>query len=180
LIIAIANEFDLVPRADQAYIRSLIDLYRSVYGLAPAMDGAIGMESINQSSTYVDSEISSYTLPPLYFEEVTERMKNKTTNRLDNCWKLPLPDYHLIGDIVILRKEDASERVAGEAEAEVKGVDIREKSPRQIVRALSVPQEEFARFLFCGIETHRRIYYNERIDLVARGEFNCRNGWEIE
>ncbi|KAK0751769.1 Alpha/Beta hydrolase protein [Schizothecium vesticola] len=33
--LAILNEYDMIPRADRAYIRSIVDLYRTSHGLAP-------------------------------------------------------------------------------------------------------------------------------------------------
>ncbi|KAF7592076.1 hypothetical protein BBP40_000742 [Aspergillus hancockii] len=40
------------------------------------------------------------------------------------------------------------------------------------LRAIEVPRADFDRLLFCRVAVHRRVCYGERVDLLAKGEFN--------
>lgn len=46
-----------------------------------------------------------------------------------------------------------------------------------ILRVLTVAPDEFARLLFCHVSVHRRVSYQERVDLLLAGRFNGREGW---
>ncbi|KAF5973036.1 hypothetical protein FCOIX_8987 [Fusarium coicis] len=73
-IYAVVNEHDLVPRVDQSYITSIISLYRSAYGLP--------LSEFN-SSTFTNS---------------TQADRNQ-----DPVWKLPPPDFYVVGNAIVLR-----------------------------------------------------------------------------
>ena len=145
LSLAFVNEFDIVPRADQTYVRSLIDLYRSVYNLPPQMTDAIPQTA--------ETPERPFELPPLNFgdEKATESNETEDGQR----WRLPKADYNIIGDLVLLRKEKQDGRIAG-----------------RILRAHSIATEEFQKLLFCGVQTHSRTYYGERVGLILEGNFN--------
>ncbi|KAG5787101.1 hypothetical protein H9Q69_013830 [Fusarium xylarioides] len=72
-IYAIVNEHDLVPRVDQGYITSIINLYRSAYGLP--------LSEFN-SSTFTNTQ---------------------GDKKHDTIWELPAPDFYVVGNIIVLR-----------------------------------------------------------------------------
>ncbi|KAE8351979.1 alpha/beta-hydrolase [Aspergillus coremiiformis] len=45
------------------------------------------------------------------------------------------------------------------------------------LRAVEVPRSDFDRLLFCRVAVHRRVCYEERVGLIAQGEFNEKTGW---
>jgi hypothetical protein len=149
--LAFVNEFDIVPRSDQTYIRSLIDIYRSIYNLPPLMDNAIREPDTN-------AENNEYVLPPLEFDDdnVGERHSIPAEG---NHWKLPKAEYHIIGDIVLLRKVRMT------------------TASEQILLAQSIAQEEFQKLVYCGNKNHSRTYYSDRVELMLEGKFNHRLGW---
>ncbi|EGU77641.1 hypothetical protein FOXB_11871 [Fusarium oxysporum f. sp. conglutinans Fo5176] len=73
-IYAVVNEHDLVPRVDQGYITSIISLYRSAYGL-PLSD----------------------------FNNTTFTNNTQADRNQDAIWKLPPPDFYVVGNIIVLR-----------------------------------------------------------------------------
>lgn len=91
-LLSFVNEYDMVTRADRAYLRSVVDLYRSRYGL-PSV-GAKEMES-------------KYKLELAGLGKPTEQPVDERPE-----WSLPSSFYHLVGDIVViqsnLRASDAS------------------------------------------------------------------------
>jgi hypothetical protein len=155
LNLAFVNEFDMVPRADQTCVRSLIDLYRSIYHLEPLMTDAIR----NPKEPTV-----KYELPPFDFGQ-NESETHNGDPKIDNQWKLPLAEYHIIGDLVLLRKEKDTRARAGVTSG-------------RVLRALSISPQEFEKLLYCGIETHSRTYYDDRVELISQGKFNYKNRWE--
>jgi hypothetical protein len=149
LVLSIVNEYDLVPRADQAYIRSLVDLYRSIYHLPPIQDDR-GQEAVE------------FHLPRLSFD-LRNSLKDK---KIDALWSLPRPVYWHIGRIVVL-KVSLMEKKGEENEED-----------EWMLRALTVKPEDFARLLFCNVDIHKRLRYRERIDMLLEGRFNGREGWQ--
>src|SRR5436190_441497 len=55
VMLAIVNEYDIVPRADGPYLRSLVDLYRSKYGLPPIIDS---LPPDLEHSSFLESSVS--------------------------------------------------------------------------------------------------------------------------
>lgn len=162
VLLAVVNEFDLVPRADQAYVRSLIDLYRSIYSLQPMMNDAIQLKNTDCLDQVDKTETSEYTLPPLFFGDTdSDTLQGEGDEMQENYWKLPMPDFHLIGEILLLRKQV-----------------INGDRPQKCLRATSILHEHFEKLLYCGLETHSRRFYGERIDLILQGRFNNQLGWE--
>ena len=158
--LAFVNEFDMVSRIDQSYFRSLIDLFRSVHGLDPVMGG-----EISRKGTKVDdsaSEDTQYTLPPLDFDGKDNSLAFNRTDSL--VWPLPNAEYHVHGELVLLRKEHNQQ---------VKSKDgvIKE------LRALSIRTRDFEKLLYCGVKTHHRTNYNDRMGSILQGRFNYKNGW---
>ncbi|KAF5626698.1 uncharacterized protein FTJAE_9555 [Fusarium tjaetaba] len=73
-IYAVVNEHDLVPRVDQSYITSIISLYRAAYGL-PLSD----------------------------FNNTTFTNNPQADGNKDAVWKLPPPDFYVVGNVIVLR-----------------------------------------------------------------------------
>ena len=61
---AFVNEFDLLPRTDQVYLRSLVDLYRASYDLQPLTVDSISRKGSEAGDQSLDGK-STYTLLPL-------------------------------------------------------------------------------------------------------------------
>jgi hypothetical protein len=97
------NEYDLVPRADSEYVRSLVDLYRSIYNLAPIQDN-------------VQQEPTPW-LPRLSFD--TRDTKPKPDSK---PWPLPLPEYFHIGKIVVFKVKLAEPAAEGDDELILRAV----------------------------------------------------------
>ncbi|KAK3326735.1 Alpha/Beta hydrolase protein [Apodospora peruviana] len=159
--LAFVNEFDIVPRVDQAYIRSLIDLYRASYNLGPLMADAVKQEDKKTPDL-------PYVLPPLefQFEDEADDTKDGGSGQQEHeagkVWKLPIPQYHILGDIVLLRKD----RVVVDA------------AVKRVLRAYSFAHDEYEKLLYVGTQTHSRTYYQDRVSLLQEGRFNDRQSWE--
>lgn len=130
--LAILNEYDMVPRADRAYIRSVVDLYRTAHGLAPIH---------TPPTPEPDSEPKAYL-----------------------AWPLPSPQYHLVGDIIVLRL-----RLSGGALSAPVDDALSQASTltAPMVEAVRVAPGELGGLLFCDLATHRRRAYLERMDIWA-------------
>ena len=161
LNLAFVNEFDMVCRVDHSYLRSLIDLYRSVYGLNPMMKDEIARKE--EKPGVSNMEDTQYVLPPLEFQSTEqEAAANPTENGL---WPLPKAEYHIFGDLVLLRKEHNTR------------VKPNERTSKEL-RALSIRAQDFEKVLYCGIRTHSRTYYGDRIESIIQGNFNYKDGWD--
>jgi len=90
-MLSFVNEFDMVPRADQPYVRSIIDMYRARYGLPCC------------SAQPVRQDI-----------DLTAQTGVLSARR----WALPPPCYQLVGDIILSRKA-ARVPVANDGASEV-------------------------------------------------------------
>lgn len=130
--LAIVNEYDMVPRADRSYIRSVVDLYRTAHGLAPLH---------TPPTPDPDSEPKALA-----------------------AWPLPPPQYHLVGDIIVLRL-----RLSGGALSAPVDDALSQASTltAPMVEAVRVTPAEFGKLLFCDLATHRRRGYLERMDIWA-------------
>lgn len=107
----------------------------------------------------------AYVLPPLEFQvdEKGDSSQEDQKNEED-CWRLPRAEYHILGEVVILRKERGN------------GMRPGQKGAREL-RAYTMPIHEYEKLLFCGVQTHSRSYYGDRIELLRRGAFNGRESW---
>jgi len=148
LVLSMINEYDLVPRADQAYIRSLVDLYRSIYSLPPIPD-----DTAKESST-------NFVIPRLSFESRSD----DTEKRIQKVWSLPKPVYWHIGKLVVLKVKLANKKETEDDE--------------WILNASVVTPQNFARLLFCNVDIHKRLRYQERVDMLLEGRFNGRTTWQ--
>lgn len=159
--LAFVNEFDMVSRVDQSYVRSLIDLLRSVYGLEPGMNDEIVRQEERPGTP--DTEDTQYVLSPLDFPNMDQKAAINPTE--DRPWALPKPDYHIFGDLVLLRKERNTL------------VESKQRSSKEL-RALSIRAQDFEKLLYCGITIHSRTHYDDRMESILQGKFNYKDGWE--
>ncbi|KAH0558381.1 hypothetical protein GP486_004959 [Trichoglossum hirsutum] len=153
LVLAIVNEYDLVSRADQLYVRSLVDLYRSLFQLPPIKDDKSGETGTTPSSTQEGSDL--------------EASRPQVAKR---SWDLPAPEIWLVGEVVLLRTEIV-ETQANDGQGKPT-VDM-----KRALKVFAVAPEEFAKLLFCRISVHRRNEYHKRVGLIESGQFNAQNGW---
>ena len=151
----------MVCRIDQSYFRSLTDLFRSIYGLEPVMNDEIARKEDKPGTR--NTEDTQYMLPPLDFQNTDQKAALNLTENLP--WPLPKAEYHIFGDLVLLRKEQNT-RVKSE-----------ERSSKEL-RALSIRTQDFEKLLYCGIKTHSRTNYDDRMESVLQGKFNYKGGWE--
>lgn len=149
------NEYDLVSRADGAYALSLIDLYRSIYKLPPIQD----------DDSRHRLKLPTPQLPRFSFDARTGEQEG---DRLP-VWPLPQPEYWQLGQIVVFKVKLAEGTMgtgSGFARDEL------------ILRAVTISPEEFVKLLFCDVSSHRRVSYQERIDLLLKGRFNGKRVWD--
>lgn len=161
--LAFVNEFDMVSRVDHSYLRSLIDLFRSVYGLQPGMNDEIVRQEEYPGTPNTDD--THYVLPPLSLPNVDQKAAVNPTE--DRPWALPKPDYHIFGELVLLRKEQSTSA----------SVESKQRSSKEL-RALSIRAQDFEKLLYCGIKIHSRTHYDDRMESILRGKFNYKDGWE--
>jgi hypothetical protein len=143
ILLTIANEYDLVSRADGAYALSLVDLYRSIYSLPPIQDNK--------------QNVPAPELPRLSFDAI-----NAGNNHLP-VWPLPQPEYWHIGQLVVFKVKLA----------ELAADDSLDGGKDELVlRTVTVSPEAFGKLLFCDVSSHRRESYRERVNLLLKGRFN--------
>jgi hypothetical protein len=145
LILNIINEYDLVTRADRPYIRSLIDLYRSIYDLPPIDER-------------VPKDIGTPQIPSTNPHGESFSDRNEATAKY---WALPEPTYWHFGELVVLKL----------------GISTEEPENQLALSAWNISPENFEKLLFCRVAVHRRVVYQERVQLLAAGRFNGRRGF---
>jgi hypothetical protein len=162
-MLAFVNEFDLVTRADQTYVRSLIDLYLTSYKRPSLMGGPVPIRSESLPGKS-DVEEVPFTLPPLTFQ-LDDEPERMTGDNKSSAWKLPQSDYHILGEIILLRKERETK--------------TDQRKGREL-RAYTMSLREYESLVFCGVQTHSRSFYGDRIELLRKGTFNHKNSWRVE
>jgi hypothetical protein len=164
------NEFDIICRADAKYVLSLVDLYRSIYGLPPIQRED---EEIVKGNTMPSIESASvHQISPGSGAGSGDR---ESVGSMD--WRLPEPEYWHPQEIVVL-KLGLRDTGAHNEENDDEGVaSVRDSVALAAVRVLP---EDFARLLFCRVAVHHRLRYRERVDMIAQGMFNNLGGWGVE
>ncbi|KAI9771960.1 MAG: hypothetical protein M1839_002593 [Geoglossum umbratile] len=152
LVLDFVNEYDLVARADPNYIRSLVDLYRTIYRLPKIQDHATAEEDRRVLLGLSGGE----------WRSMYDRRASLPV------WPLPAPDYFHLGQVIVLK--------AGvtDLEGEIGGAG---QEARLDLRAYVVRPDEFARLLFCRISVHTRLIYLENVKEIAEGRLHGRTGW---
>jgi hypothetical protein len=133
-ILAVVNEHDLVPRVDQSYITSIISLYRSAYGL------------------------------PLAELNTAFANHSRVTTNHDTHWRLPPPDFWVVGNIIVLRAKLALAVVQPRRNQTSTTADL----PPQKFDMLRVSPLEFCKLLFFEISVHKRKVYLNRLEKLAQ------------
>lgn len=137
----IINEYDVVPRADRPYIRSLVDLYRSRYGLPPISD---------------DAPLEREYRVSLDLSSSNDGCARRSNGDNSSDWSLPKPELHLIGDIILLK-------TALKMNVTTDGQRIGET----FLKAVKVSSEQLGRLLFCSTAVHRKLYYADQVKLIS-------------
>jgi hypothetical protein len=159
LVLAIVNELDTVVRADRSYLLSLIQLYRSATTSPLLADGTNAPQTGTAAIPDFNGDCTRQEPPkPSELTDVTT---------LKPLWSVPLPEYHLIGEIIILKMTLVADIHDG-AEA----------SNSIILKAIKVASDELAKLIFWSTEVHSRVYYTKRVSMILEGIFNGRTGWE--
>jgi hypothetical protein len=132
-ILAAVNEHDLVPRVDQSYITSIISLYRSAYGL-PLTEFNTGFTNNSRAAT-----------------------------NHDTYWKLPPPDFWVVGNIIVLRAKLDLTTMQPRLNQDRNTADRQQKFD-----ILRVSPLEFCKLLFFEISVHKRKVYLNRLEKLAQ------------
>ncbi|KAF5588517.1 hypothetical protein FPANT_6592 [Fusarium pseudoanthophilum] len=137
-IYAVVNEHDLVPRVDQSYITSIISLYRAAYGL-PLSD----------------------------FNNTTFTNNPQADRNQDTVWKLPPPDFYVVGNVIVLRaKLDYNALQSTSSQDHTESMDT--TAPSQKLDILRVSPIEFCKLLFFEISVHKRKIYLNRLERLVQ------------
>jgi hypothetical protein len=157
IVLDLINEFDLVTRTDRSYISSLVDFYRWIYNQPPLTNIC---KDHNKMSA---RELQTSTNAP---ESTTE----STSQASDNVsWPLPPAELSHIGQRVILKMS-----LPTTSANEINGVNVADDLT---LSAWRVSTKDFEKLLFCRVAVHHKVLYQERIERLAKGCFNGRNGW---
>jgi len=145
-------------RADRSYLLSLIHLYRSA-SRSPLEEQTknhqAGAAAIpNSNGDFTDQE-------PLDLNELAVVAAPKP------IWPVPSPEYHLIGEIIVLKMSLAG-HIHGDVEA---------SSPLTL-KVIKIQPDELAKLIFWSTEVHSRVHYTKRVLIILEGMFNGRTGWK--
>jgi hypothetical protein len=142
-VLAFVNEYDIVPRADRPYVRSIVNLYRSRYGLpsvaSPGIAPSLEQMEVNSAETSIVLE--------------SDGMSQGGKMEME-LWALPKPSYHVVGNIIVLQSPHATAPSATQG------------PPAKSVRAVQVSQSEFQDLLFCDLGVHKRKTYLQRMEMM--------------
>jgi hypothetical protein len=151
-MLAIANEYDAVVRADRSYLLSLIELYQSAG--ESSLSATTSMASITSDST-VDTKSDTFSA----------QSKTPGINREKTMWQLPPPEYHHIGEIVLLKVSVPELSGTGEF-------------PALSLTAMKVHPMVLSSLVFCDTAVHSRVHYTKRAQMILDGKFNNGSGWQ--
>jgi hypothetical protein len=132
----------------------MIDLYQS-----------INRKGIGQLEK--DGTVERKTMPRDDSQEAATKLRTSQEEHGAPIWPLPKPDYHHIGECVVLKVS------VGKFDTAVEGI-----SPPIELRAVQIPDDKLAGLIFCGTQVHSRIYYTKRIRMLLEGKFNGADGWD--
>jgi hypothetical protein len=138
LLLAFANERDLVSRVDGDYVRSLVNLYRKARGYPPVPHDQKAPPRDLQVGQTEPEALESVNPSGLTGEEGEE-----TTAK---PWPLPPPEFCNFGKIIVSRNANPE--------------DVFE------LRPVSVAPEEFSKLMFCDVRVHSRKIYVENAELL--------------
>lgn len=131
------NEYDLVPRADGPYIASIIDLYRLSYERSP----------------------NSQDLGP-------KSRTNVIDDERPDTWDVLPPDYHILGQIVILRLKLGFTSLETPSGQSLLG----QVMPTRHMDMVQITPSTFSQLLFFDTSIHKRRVYLSRIEEIYQGQ----------
>ena len=145
LLLAFANEKDVVSRVDNDYVRSILDIYRISCGDPPLMKK-------NASDTQVP-QVEKENQPPQPRETGMEPDGKLDTSEIPTpFWDLPEPNYYNLGEIIVFRNANPN------------GDDFE-------LRPVSVEPEKFCKLVYCDIGVHSKLIYVQNVeDLLGLAE----------
>jgi hypothetical protein len=146
------NEYDLVPRVSRSYVRSLVDLLRSIYHLPKIEDTGTAAD---------DWEV----LHGFGHKLAGDGTRNAHRQHNLPVWDLPRPELHHIGPAIVLKATYHDDETTGDVGREWN------------LSAYTVEAREFAKLLFCRISVHARPIYVENTREIAQGRLHGRDGW---
>ena len=138
LLLAFANERDLVSRVDGDYVRSLVDLYRKARGYPPAQHAKKARPGDSQFERPESETLESVNPPDPTGEEGNETITQP--------WPLPEPEFCNFGEIIVSRNATPD--------------DVFD------LRPVLVQPGEFSRLIFCDVRVHSRRYYVENAEML--------------
>ncbi|KAF2137418.1 uncharacterized protein K452DRAFT_278667 [Aplosporella prunicola CBS 121167] len=141
LWINVINEYDLIARADRPYIRSIVDLFRSMYG-QPILSDVDERLAMPEGALHVSGSCTDGA-------KIYER------------WLLPPPEYCHYGDIIVLQHTLRPLNPNGQDDLTTDG--------KLILKAWKVSWAEFSQLLFGRVAVHSRENYQKRIVKIAGG-----------
>jgi hypothetical protein len=110
----------------------------------------------------VDLYRARYGLPPLHMPALSS-LAGAVGGQ--GVWPVPPPQFHLLGDIVVLKMDGES---AADDESDATAVVQRS------LRTVQLSEDELVKLLFCSVAVHRRAVYLERMDtLVGAAEMQA-------
>jgi hypothetical protein len=153
-MLALANEFDAVVRADRPYLLSLIELHHSADQAASLADARNSPRSNSANTTDYSSSDGTVTLDIL-----------PAITRARTMWPLPPPEYYPIGEIVVLKVSVPELSHAAGLSALALG-------------AIKVHPVILSSLVFCNMKVHSRVHYTKRVQMILEGRFNNGTGWQ--
>jgi hypothetical protein len=153
IVLNFVNEYDLVTRSTRNYIRSLVDLFRSIYGLPHIKDQGTVTEDWKVLNGLGPQFSGDGSLPTPHFSKLP-------------LWDLPRPELFHLGPIVVLKAGYSSAPTPAETTCDWD------------LRAYLVPPDEFRQLLFCRVSVHSRQIYTENMREISKGCVNGRTGWQ--
>lgn len=169
IFLSVINEGDPVPRADKAYVRSLLELY-----VAPAP----GSSSSSSSSPLgpLESLLGSYVNRWVY-----DRYKdNRRRKHARPTWKLPPSTLSAAGRLVVLRTPASASRrrrsfhprthptYSSLAPTEEREAEEEEEEEEEEIEACTTTDEELRGLVFGDPLMHAMDLYARRIEILAR------------
>jgi hypothetical protein len=153
-MLAMANEFDAVVRADRPYLLSLIELHHSA-GQAASLADERNSPCSNSANTTYDSSCNG----------AVKLDSSPAIAQARTMWPLPPPEYYPIGEIVVFKVSvpELSNAVGLSALA---------------LKAIKVHPAILSSLVFCNTKVHSRVHYANRVQMILEGRFNNGTGWQ--
>lgn len=164
IFLSFVNEGDPVPRADKAYVRSLLDLYSSP---APGQDCAITPQKLQPLVSNLKAQSNSLTINKL--RPTPKKLKSLPVNEVVPYWPVPEATLSNAGRIVLLRSVEKYENRS------MKKKPILEMMNEGVVA--QIVTDELLRGVIWGDPVcHMMKLYARRIEILATNAVMGRSG----